>query len=354
MAQLTPCSIRDLHSPWHKSFLSCFFSESFLCIPNDIDTDSLCFADGAAGQVAQADGDDEVEGFLFNRLRDLHSDHNEDLVKFRQYLIESTKEMAPLKPWQIQDIGFQAAQRVMSSPVLDALRVLRDLSQNIPMKAKSVAKTAVESALKKEIVSNQRLLANVGVQAGNNVFLLNGLVIWLQHTDGFVLLSLLRDEATFMDGLNSLRIPRDTISKLLSLNLEQQHDSYGIDIRGDAVKFVNDLEKDSRYKGWFRSVNDLFRHVFPGQLRQIAKNMFNTIFCVDLGKRESVAMLQIAQLFVQQNVPIRVGLLVVSDPDGESEGEESASIALARAFGYIAKNHNAEEALDWVVDEVLM
>ena len=308
----------------------------------------------AAGKVTQTETEDEVEGFLFKRLRELYAGHIEDLTKFKQHLIESTKEMAPLKAWQVQDIGFQATQRVMMSPVLDALRVLRDLSQNIPMKAKSVTKTAVESNLRKEIVSNQRLLASVGVEPGNNVFLLNGLVIWLEHTDAFVLFNLLQDEATFMDGLSSLRIPSETISKLLSLNLEQTHDSFGVDLRGDAVKYVNNLETDSRYNGWFRSVNDLFRHIFPGQLRRIAKNMFHTIFCVDLGKRESVTLLQTAQLFVQQSVPVRVGLLVVSDPYNTNEGEESVSVVLARAFGYIMKNKNAEEALNWVVDEVIM
>ncbi|XP_062521392.1 UDP-glucose:glycoprotein glucosyltransferase 1-like [Corticium candelabrum] len=314
--------------------------------------DSEIKEDMAAGKVTQTETEDEVEGFLFKRLRELYAGHIEDLTKFKQHLIESTKEMAPLKAWQVQDIGFQATQRVMMSPVLDALRVLRDLSQNIPMKAKSVTKTAVESNLRKEIVSNQRLLASVGVEPGNNVFLLNGLVIWLEHTDAFVLFNLLQDEATFMDGLSSLRIPSETISKLLSLNLEQTHDSFGVDLRGDAVKYVNNLETDSRYNGWFRSVNDLFRHIFPGQLRRIAKNMFHTIFCVDLGKRESVTLLQTAQLFVQQSVPVRVGLLVVSDPYNTNEGEESVSVVLARAFGYIMKNKNAEEALNWVVDEV--
>merc|ERR1712243_204355 len=51
----------------------------------------------------QQDDDDEVDGFLFGKLRDLHPDLTSDLQSFRTHLKESNKELAELKVWQLQD-----------------------------------------------------------------------------------------------------------------------------------------------------------------------------------------------------------------------------------------------------------
>jgi len=44
--------------------------------------------------------------------------------------------------------------------------------------------------------------------------------------------------------------------------------NYGVDIRDSSVKWINDIEKDSMYKSWPESVNELLRPAFPGMLRR--------------------------------------------------------------------------------------
>ena len=55
------------------------------------------------------------------------------------------------------DLSFQAAQRVVSSPKEEAMKVLRDISQNFPSQARSLVKTTVSPDLRKEIKKNQKV-----------------------------------------------------------------------------------------------------------------------------------------------------------------------------------------------------
>ncbi|XP_065840475.1 UDP-glucose:glycoprotein glucosyltransferase 1-like isoform X2 [Oscarella lobularis] len=302
--------------------------------------------DGSSAKVTSVEGDDEIEGFLFNRLKSLHEGHNADLSKFRKHLVDSRKEMAPLKAWQLQDIGFQAAQRVLSAPPTESLRVLRDLSQSIPQLARSLTKIAVKPEMRKEVVANQRSLSSLGVDSGQNVFLLNGLVLPLEDTDPFTLLKTLRDDAQLTEGLRHLGVDWGMTKRFLSLDLRRNDESFGVDLSGSAsLRHVNDLEKDARYRAWPKSVTEILRPAFPGTLRRVARNMFNAIFCVDPSTPDGVALLNMIQLFIEHSIPLRVGILVVSSDD-------RASIALAKIFAYMSSENNAEEALDWLISSI--
>ncbi|GCB67407.1 hypothetical protein scyTo_0015115, partial [Scyliorhinus torazame] len=87
--------------------------------------------------VLEEDDDiDEVQGFHFKKLKHLFPDLNDQLKELRKHLIESTNDMAPLKVWELQDLSFQAASRIVSTSVHDALKSMRELSQNFPTKAR--------------------------------------------------------------------------------------------------------------------------------------------------------------------------------------------------------------------------
>ncbi|KAG5286096.1 hypothetical protein AALO_G00010890 [Alosa alosa] len=75
--------------------------------------------------VGERDGVDEVQGFLFGKLRTMYPELKEQLRELRKHLVESTNEMAPLKVWQMQDLSFQTAARILAAPAADALTVMR-------------------------------------------------------------------------------------------------------------------------------------------------------------------------------------------------------------------------------------
>ena len=66
----------------------------------------------------------------------MYPDKIEHLDKFRQALLESSNEMAPLKAWQFQELSLQAAERIMSSPKEEALHVLTHIAQNFPLQVR--------------------------------------------------------------------------------------------------------------------------------------------------------------------------------------------------------------------------
>lgn len=46
--------------------------------------------------------------------------------------------MAPLKVWQFQELSLQAAERIMSAPKEEALKVFTNIAQNFPMQVSLV------------------------------------------------------------------------------------------------------------------------------------------------------------------------------------------------------------------------
>ncbi|EMP29740.1 UDP-glucose:glycoprotein glucosyltransferase 2 [Chelonia mydas] len=78
----------------------------------------------------------EVQGFLFGKLKQMYPDLKDNLKDFRKHLIESTNNLEPLKVWELQDLSFQAASQIISTPVYSALKVMKDIAQNFPIKAR--------------------------------------------------------------------------------------------------------------------------------------------------------------------------------------------------------------------------
>ncbi|XP_030884411.1 UDP-glucose:glycoprotein glucosyltransferase 2 [Leptonychotes weddellii] len=90
-----------------------------------------------------------------------YSDLRDNLTAFQKYLIESNKEMTPLKVWELQDLSFQAASQIMSTPIYDAVKLMKDISQNFPVKARSLTRIAVNQLMREEIQENQKMYQKV-------------------------------------------------------------------------------------------------------------------------------------------------------------------------------------------------
>ena len=85
------------------------------------------------------DIDDEIQGFIFSKLKELYPKSSNDLDAFKNHLLTSDSEIRPLKSWQIQELSLKAAQFVMNAlPNDKALETLRDISQNYPVRAQYI------------------------------------------------------------------------------------------------------------------------------------------------------------------------------------------------------------------------
>ncbi|KAM5179815.1 UDP-glucose:glycoprotein glucosyltransferase 2 isoform 5-T5 [Mantella aurantiaca] len=223
--------------------------------------------------------DEDVQGFYFETLIQMYPDLKENLVEFRKHLIESTNEMLPLKVWELQDLSFQAASKISSTPPYEALKVLRDMCQNFPIKARSLTRIALNQDMRKEIEENQKHLADTyGIQPGDSSLYINGLQIDLDVHNSFSILDILKNEAKALHGLSVLGIKNEDIIKYLRLQVHPGEENYALDIRNSAINWINDIETDHKYSTWPSSIQELLRPAFPGAIRPIRRNFFNLMY----------------------------------------------------------------------------
>ncbi|XP_015244179.1 PREDICTED: UDP-glucose:glycoprotein glucosyltransferase 2-like isoform X1 [Cyprinodon variegatus] len=299
---------------------------------------------------AEDDKNEEVQGFFFGTLKKSHPELQEQLGEFRKHLLESANDLAPLKVWEMQDLSFQAAEKIMSVPKFDALKVMRDLSQNFPSKARSLTRVAVKQEMRKEIEENQqRLGETMGIQPGDGELFINGLHIDLDVHNPFSLLDILRGEAKVLEGLHNLGVKGEHQGKLLRLPVNAVDDSYALDIRHPAIMWMNDIENDQMYRSWPASVQELLRATFPGVIRQIRRNFFNLVLFLDPLQEETVELVKLAELFFKHKIPLRIGFVFVVNTKDEIDGFSDAGVGFYRLLNYITDEYDLSQAVMSIV-----
>ncbi|XP_078133115.1 UDP-glucose:glycoprotein glucosyltransferase 1 isoform X1 [Sander vitreus] len=300
--------------------------------------------------IGENDPVDEVQGFLFGKLKTLYPELKEQLKELRKHLVESTNDMAPLKVWQMQDLSFQTAARILAAPAVEALTVMKDLSQNFPTKARSITKTVVNSEIRKEIGENQKFFkGTLGLQPGDSALFINGLHIDLDTQDIFSVFEVLRSEARVMEGLRSLHIDTLYIHDILKLNVQPSESDYAVDIRNSAISWINNLETDHRYSSWPYNVQELLRPTFPGVIRQIRKNFHNLVIILEPTQENAAELLSVAEMFYANNIPLRIGLVFVVSDEDDIDGMQDAGVALVRAYNYISDEVDSQSAFEAVI-----
>jgi len=83
------------------------------------------------------DGKQEVSGFVFDKLNEIHPELSEKLEKFQSYLEVAARgkksEFQALKAWQVQELGLQASHFVTSQD--DFIDALLDVSGNFSIQS---------------------------------------------------------------------------------------------------------------------------------------------------------------------------------------------------------------------------
>ncbi|KAL4691209.1 hypothetical protein H8959_014170, partial [Pygathrix nigripes] len=292
----------------------------------------------------------EVQGFLFGKLKEIYSDLRDNLTAFQKYLIESSKQMTPLKVWELQDLSFQAASQIMSTPVYDAIKLMKDISQNFPIKARSLTRIAVNQHMREEIQANQKDLRDrFKIQPGDARLFINGLHVDMDVHDSFSILDMLKLEGKIMNGLRNLGINGEDMSKFLKLNSHIWEYTYVLDIRHSSIMWINDLENDDLYITWPTSHEKLLKPVFPGSIPYIRRNFHNLVLFIDPAQEYTLDFIKLADLFYSHKVPLRIGFVFILNTDDEVDGANDAGVALWRAFNYITEEFGISEAFISIV-----
>ncbi|XP_050006327.1 UDP-glucose:glycoprotein glucosyltransferase 2 isoform X2 [Alexandromys fortis] len=288
---------------------------------------------------------DEVQGFLFGKLKEIYSDLKDNLTVFQKYLIESSKAMMPLKVWELQDLSFQAASQIMSTPVYDAIKLMKDIAQNFPIKARFLTRIAVNELMRKEIQENQKDLRDrFDIKPGDARLFINGLLIDVNVYDPFSLLDILKSEGKLMSGLKNLGLSEEDMSKFLKLNSPVWKHDYVLDIRHSSIVWINDLETDGLYSTWPASVWEFLKPVLHGTVPSIRRNFHNLVLFIDPAQEYTLDFISLAEFFYYNEIPLRIGFVFIVNTENEVDGTADAGVALWRAFNYIEERHGTSEA----------
>ncbi|KAL1780525.1 UDP-glucose:glycoprotein glucosyltransferase 2 [Sigmodon hispidus] len=306
------------------------------------DTQIKTMTDTAIEKETEAD---EVQGFLFGKLKKRYPDLKDNLTVFQKYLFESSKAMMPLKVWELQDLSFQAASQIVSAPVYDAIKLMKDISQNFPIKARSLTRIAVNELMRKEIQENQKdLQERFQINPGDAHLFINGLLVDMNVYDPFSILDMLKSEGKLMSGLKNLGLSEEYINKFLNLNLPVWNSDYVLDIRHPSIVWINDLENDGLYTTWPTSCWEFLKPVLHGTVPSVRRNFHNLVLFIDPAQEYTLDFINLADSFYYDEIPLRIGFVFILNVDNEVDGTADAGVALWRAFNYIEEKYDVSEA----------
>jgi len=183
-----------------------------------------------------------------------HDASNEEPVKQEGLADdEEISDIKPLHPKDVASLGIKAASFVMSSD--NKLDSLLRLVQDLPKHSSGLSTTEINSALADELIENRAIFLN----SGANAIWVNGLQLEDSQINAFALLDTLRRERRFIKKFEALGLTKAQSIGLLShktiTEARQNELPLRFDYRdgiegGNVIIWLNDLEKDERYKGW--------------------------------------------------------------------------------------------------------
>eukprot|EP01116_Phalansterium_solitarium_P000089 TRINITY_DN10057_c0_g1_i1.p1 TRINITY_DN10057_c0_g1~~TRINITY_DN10057_c0_g1_i1.p1 ORF type:complete len:1540 (+),score=753.29 TRINITY_DN10057_c0_g1_i1:74-4693(+) len=300
------------------------------------------------------DDNEDVKGFMFGTLAKRKPELAAELSNFRSFLSSQNEQFEDLKVWNIKDLGFLAAQRVAGSS--HPLRLMREISQNFPLLATSLAKLKLNETLKADIIQNP------AIEAGRSLVLVNGRVVDPDTADAFSLYTLLREEASKLDAITKLHIPASSAFKLLSLapakgsgEEEQASADRFLVHHPTAIHYFNDLEKDAQYRQWDQSTSGLMKRVWPGSFRYVARNFFTAVVVINPTSEAGLHMFAVIDSMFRQNMPLRYGVLFATEDyrgyaqklraTDEPELEITGALKAARLFLNVKQRFGSQQAL---------
>jgi UDP-glucose:glycoprotein glucosyltransferase len=291
----------------------------------------------------------EVDGFDFNTLKNIYPHLSHSIDKMKASLLEKSEDIVPLKAWEFQELGLQAAHRVASIQGEESLSILQFIAQNFPSQAKSLLNIRVSEEFKAEMKNNIDAFArNLNLQPPDAALFINGLYFDAETLDAETLLDTLKKESSVLDGLKKIALQNRAYAPLLALDLSLQSKEFAIDIRDSSVIWINDLETDKEYKRWGSSVMDMLRPTFPGMMRSVRKNFFNLMLVFDPVKPDARDILRMSESFIANMAPIRFG--VAFDTRLGTGKLNNLYRTLNCAFNYMHQKQGARDALTFLID----
>lgn len=147
------------------------------------------------GVLGVVEKPDEIEDLVFNELAQSNSVLKSTNPQFHEQILESIKQIPIMNSSDIADLSTQAVRLILTAPPEKQLELMRDLSQNFPIVAKSLAGEKVDEKLRNELENNQMLFARfLNLAPTDAALFMNGMFFDVDALDMFALFEVVRNE----------------------------------------------------------------------------------------------------------------------------------------------------------------
>lgn len=174
-------------------------------------------------QQSSLDKPDEIEDLVFNELG--HSDNGWESSNpvFHEDILESIKQIPIINSSDIVDLSTQAVKLILSAPPEKRLPLMRDLTQNFPIVAKSLSGEKVDKELRAELERNQMLFARfLNLAPTDAALLMNGMFFDVDALDMFALFEVIKNEVKELyEG--TAETSESDIERFLNRRYEDKH-----------------------------------------------------------------------------------------------------------------------------------
>ncbi|KAI9884929.1 MAG: RNA polymerase I enhancer binding protein [Watsoniomyces obsoletus] len=248
-------------------------------------------------------------------------------------------DLRPLSKSDVAQLGLKTASFILESS--DPFGSLVDVVQDFPLHSSTIASSDVSEAVLETLRRNQNK-QDKSLPPGYDAFWINGVQLDNRQIDAHTLLQHLRRERRLITQLQSFGLSgaeavnlliRTSTAKAKALAGPQRFDFRDDAEEGKVIIWLNNIEKDKRYKSWPSSLAALRQRTYPGQLPSVRRDVHNMIVPVDLSNADDLTLI-VGQLrsFVQRSIPIRFGL-VPAGSFKESEDQARVVYHLLESYG---------------------
>jgi UDP-glucose:glycoprotein glucosyltransferase len=267
---------------------------------------------------------------------------SETEVKFED---EEFADLKPLSSSELLDLSVKTSSFIMQSE--KPFDTLIKLSQDFPKYSSAVASHNATAEFLAEHSYNRGRI----VPAGFNVWWMNGARLTDRQIGALSLLHLLRKERKLVKGVTDLGFTGKEAIELLTdqaiaavnADDEPQRFDWRDEIEGgNAIIWLNDLEKDKRYADWPTALPAMLQRTYPGQLPPVRRDCFTLVLPVDLTSMQDVYVIADTLIsFVRRKLAIHIGIVPITKT-ARAEDQAAVLYHLLDTYGLTALSEYLE------------
>ena len=263
-------------------------------------------------------------------VHDAKSSSGQILTEFEESLVDLN--LSTISRSKLSEIGYKFAQIIMASN--DSIGTLRDVSANALLLQNFAA----------QLPKNKSMFAALGESTEFSTLrqleaiFVNGLPIPLRALGIDMLIDVISRESLIMKLFTQMGLTHDQALNILHSPIHEQG-VFRMNLRAAPTLYLNDIEKDWRYKRWPNEISGIFRALAFGQLPMIRRNLYQVVLVVPPSNPAIIHAITL----IRHNFPARFGLIFNVAP--RSLEEEAATI-----FYFLKEKRGIKQATDFLIE----